>query len=298
MPQLKTNRLFDFLSLIRIEQWIKNLFVFLPMFFNKQLTSSDSFIEASVAFITFSLVASSIYCFNDVIDVELDKNHTQKKNRPIASGKITAKKAKIYFVVLAILSFVSAYIFNSIELVLVLFSYFIINIGYTLVFKNIVILDAILIAVSFFLRILAGSIATSTMLSYWIIIMVTLLSLFLAFAKRRDESIVYLETKVKVRKNIHRYSPKLLDTLLIVLAIVIIGCYIAYTLSAQIIIQFDSHYIYLTSVFVICGISRYFFLLKKRVQFANPTKILITDHMMQLSVLGWLISFYIIIYLK
>ena len=298
MPQLKTNRLLDFLSLIRIEQWIKNLFVFLPMFFNKQLTSSESFIEATVAFITFSLVASSIYCFNDVIDVELDKTHLQKKNRPIASGKITPETAKIYFIVLAIASFVLAYIFNSIELSLVLLSYFIINIAYTLVLKNVVILDAILIAVSFFLRIVAGSVATNTVLSYWIVIMVLLLSLFLAFAKRRDESIVYLETEVKVRKNIHRYSLKLLNTLLIVLAIIIIGCYIVYTVSTQIIIQFDSHYIYLTSVFVILGISRYLFLIKKRAQFANPTKILTTDRIMQLSIFGWLLSFYIIIYLK
>lgn len=298
MPQLKTNRLFDFLSLIRIEQWIKNLFVFLPMFFNKQLTSSESFIEASVAFITFSLVASSIYCFNDIIDVELDKTHLQKKNRPIASGKISPKTAKIYFIVLAIVSFILAYVFNSIALTLVLLSYFIINIAYTLVLKNVVILDAILIAVSFFLRIVAGSVATSTVLSYWIVIMVLLLSLFLAFAKRRDESIIYLETKIKVRKNIHRYSLKLLNTLLIVLAIAIIGCYITYSLSAQIIVQFDSHYIYLTSVFVILGISRYLFLIKKRTQFANPTKIFTTDLIMQLSVFGWMLSFYVIIYLK
>ncbi len=294
--QYRLTKLSYFITLIRIQQWIKNLFVFLPMFFNKQFVSYDSLFQASIAFISFSFVASAIYCFNDIIDVEFDKSHKTKKNRPIASGVISKREAKICLSVCVVLGFLLPYFFSEFGLLWVLVSYFIINILYTLIFKQIIVLDVILIATSFVLRLLAGGVATSTELSHWIIIMVVLLALFLAFAKRRDELIIYLEEKVLVRKNINKYSLKFLDTTLKTLSLLIIILYLAYSFSPEIKMQFNSSYIWLTSIFVVLGLFRYNKLIKLRHSYVNPTKILLKDFPLQLIVAGWIISFYIIIY--
>lgn len=297
MLQPKTNNLPDFLSLMRIDQWMKNLFVFIPMFFNKQFLSLENMLSACLAFFLFSLIASSIYCFNDLIDLELDRKHEQKKNRSIANNRVSKKGAVKCMIMLASGSFILSYIFGSIELVFVLLTYFILNLVYTVLLKNIIILDAVIIAISFLLRIFAGSTATNTSLSYWIIVMVFLLALFLTFAKRRDESIIYTETNIKVRKNISKYSLKLLNVILVLLALSIIFLYIKYSLSQDIMKQFDNNYVYITSIFVVLGILRYLNLMKKRINYANPTKILLSDYLIQFAVLGWVISFFIIIYM-
>lgn len=296
MFKLKSHSFSSFISLIRVDQWVKNTFVFLPMFFNKQFTDIDSLVNGCVAFFAFSLVSSSIYCFNDLIDVEFDKNHIEKKNRPIANGSISKSNAIIYTLLLALSGFMLAFVLNDVKLTYVLIIYFILNLLYTLLLKKLIIIDVFIIACSFVLRIVAGGVATHTILSDWIIVMVFLLALFLAFAKRRDEVIMYSSSGTMVRKNIKRYSVKLLNTTLLIIALAIIGLYIAYTLSAEIMIQFGSKYIYITSIFVILGILRYFLLIQRRSNYANPTKILLNDYVMQFTIIGWLISFYIIIY--
>lgn len=296
--QFQNYRISPFINLIRVNQWVKNTFVFLPMFFNKQLMSFESLSSASVAFFSFSLIASSIYCLNDILDVNFDKNHIQKKSRPIASGKVSKSKAFKYMVVLAIIGFLLALMLNSIELTYALFTYFLLNILYSILFKNFIVIDVIIIAVSFVLRIIAGAVATKTELSNWILIMVFLLALLLALAKRRDEVLVYKETGMLVRRNIKAYSLTILNVLLICVAVIIVGGYIMYTLSDAIILQFGNKYLVVTSIFVVLGIVRYFKLIKHRIAYANPTKILLTDHVMQLIVFGWLISFYLFIYIK
>ncbi|MBC3844828.1 UbiA prenyltransferase family protein [Winogradskyella echinorum] len=290
------NKLPYFTSLMRVPQWIKNLFVFLPMFFNKQFVSYDSLLQASIAFISFSLIASAIYCFNDIVDIEFDKKHIKKKNRPIASGLISKREAQICMFICIVLGFLTSYFFNGLGLFWVILSYFIINILYSLMFKQIVVVDVVFIAVSFVLRLIAGSVATNTRLSHWIIIMVVLLALFLAFAKRRDELIIYLEEKVLVRKNIDKYSLKLLDATLKILALLIIILYLMYSFSEEIKMQFNSEYIWLTSIFVALGLFRYGRLIQLRHNYVNPTKILLRDFPLQLIVIGWITSFYIIIY--
>ncbi|WP_458629085.1 UbiA prenyltransferase family protein [Winogradskyella sp. PC D3.3] len=266
------------------------------MFFNKQLIASDSLLSASLAFISFSLVASSIYCFNDIVDLEFDKQHKSKKNRVLASGLILKKEAKIGMLFCVILGLGVSYFFSGFSLFLVLASYFVLNILYTLVFKKIIVLDVMCIAASFVLRLLAGGVATHTELSYWILIMVILLALFLAFAKRRDEVVIYLEDEILVRSNIDKYSLRFLDAILMVLSFIIIILYLAYSFSSEIEAQFNNDYVWLTSIFVILGLFRYNWLIKLRRNFVNPTKILLKDKVMQFVVIGWIISFYIIIY--
>ncbi len=296
MPNQVKNSVLDFIGLIRVNQWVKNLIVFLPMFFNAQLIDGNSIAAGFVAFLSFSLVASAVYCLNDIIDVDFDKNHTTKKKRPLASGKISKDKAYKLMFSLIIVGLVLSYVFNSIKLTYVLLIYFILNVGYSYFFKNIIILDVVIIAFSFVLRIVSGGIATNTILSYWIIIMVFLLALFLALAKRRDELIIYEETKLLVRKNIKNYNLKSINIVLVIISVTIFGLYVSYTLSNKIKEQFESDYVIVTALFVLLGIVRYFFLLKKRIAYGNPTKILLKDYFIQLIVFGWLITFYIIIY--
>lgn len=279
-----------------MQQWIKNLFVFIPMFFNKQFASQESVFLATIAFFSFSFIASSIYCFNDIIDVEFDKKHNEKKNRPIASGLISIKAARFCMLGSALIGFALAYFCCGFSLFFVLLTYFSINIFYTLKLKQIIVLDVAIIALSFVMRLIAGGIATQTQLSYWILIMVFLLALYLAFAKRRDEVLIYIENKIIVRKNIDKYSIKFLDAILLILSLTLISLYLAYSFSPEIKIQFNSHYVWLTSIFVIFGLFRYHKLIKLRRNYVNPTKILLKDRPMQFILLGWLISFYIIIY--
>ncbi|WP_225034949.1 UbiA prenyltransferase family protein [Winogradskyella sp. SM1960] len=292
----RLTKLSYFLSLIRVQQWIKNLFVFLPMFFNKQLVSFDSLISATIAFFLFSFIASSIYCFNDIVDLEFDKQHKSKKNRVLASGLVSINEARICMFVCSLLGLGLSYYLSGFDLFLVLTIYFLINVLYTLIFKKIMVLDVMFIAASFVLRLLAGGVATNTELSYWIIIMVTLLALFLAFAKRRDEVVIYMEDKILVRSNIDKYSLKFLDSILTVLSLAITMFYLAYTFSPETKAQFNSDYIWLTSIFVILGLFRYGRLIKLRQNYVNPTKILLKDKAMQFIVFSWIISFYIIIY--
>lgn len=266
------------------------------MFFNKQFVSFDTLFSASIAFISFSFVASSIYCFNDIADLEFDKQHKSKKNRALASGLVSIKEAKVSMLICALLGFGLSYFISGFSLFLILAIYFFINVLYTLIFKKVIVLDVMFIAASFVLRLIAGAVATHTILSHWIIIMVILLALFLAFAKRRDEVVIFLEDDIQVRSNIDKYSLKFLDSILIILSLVIIILYLAYSNSTEIKAQFNSNYIWLTSIFVISGLLRYGKLIKLRRNYVNPTKILLKDRAMQLIVLGWIICFYIIIY--
>ncbi|WP_452596506.1 UbiA family prenyltransferase, partial [Pontimicrobium sp. MEBiC01747] len=145
-------------TLIRINQWIKNAFVFLPIFFDQQFTSFSALLDGGIAFLGFSLIASAIYCFNDYIDVDFDKNHPEKKHRPIASGAIKKQQAIVYMLLLLLSSILITYCFNGMKLTTVVLTYFVLNILYTLILKKIIIIDVITIASSFVLRIVAGGV--------------------------------------------------------------------------------------------------------------------------------------------
>lgn len=287
----------NFFHLIRIQQWIKNGFIFLPMFFNGQFDSVNSLFNACIAFFTFSLIASSIYCFNDIQDLEYDKKHEHKKKRPLAKGILKVGYAYRILIALAFSSFLFSFLLVGRHLTFVIMCYFVLNILYTLQLKKIAYLDIVVIAISFMLRIVAGGTATNTPLSYWILIMVFLLALFLALAKRRDELLIYLTTNVIVRSNIKKYNLKIVELLLKLLAVFILILYIVYTLSYSVISQFNSQYVWLTSLFVAFGLIRYFYLIKRRFKHANPTKIILKDKIMQIVVFCWLCSFYLLIYL-
>jgi 4-hydroxybenzoate polyprenyltransferase len=285
-----------YVNLIRIPQWTKNAFVFLPLFFDKRLTILENFLEGCYAFLSFSLIASAVYCFNDLKDFEFDKNHFEKKNRPLASGELKKNQVKTCFCLLVVFGFFLSSQLLREETSWILLSYLVFNLCYTLVLKNILFIDILCIATSFVLRILVGGSATNTPLSYWILSLVFLLAFFLATAKRKDEALLFQEKKRAVRKNIAQYKLKILEFLLRGTSLITVSVYLCYVFFAEPVSTNKQEYIPFTSVFVMLGMGRYLYLSKKRVHHVNPTALMLKDLPLQLIVAGWLGAFYLLIY--
>ncbi len=283
------------IKLMRPHQYIKNLFIFLPLFFALKITDTALLTNAFIAFIAFSLTASAIYTLNDYHDIEEDRQHPKKKNRPLASGAISKSQAIIIMAMLATAGFVLMATL-SLKAVGILAAYVVMNIAYSFSLKHVAILDVTIIAIGFVLRLFIGSAVTDIPLSMWIVIMTFLLALFMALAKRRDDVLIYLDTGKKMRKVIDGYNLQFLDTAMAIMASVVIVAYTIYTTSAEVVARVHSEYLYLTALFVILGIMRYLqvaFVLKDS---GSPTKIVLKDRFMQLTLIGWVLTFAWILY--
>lgn len=283
------------IKLIRPHQYIKNLFIFLPLFFALKITDTSLLLNAIIAFIAFSLTASAIYTLNDYHDIEEDRQHPKKKDRPLASGAISKSQAITIMSVLFISGF-TLMASLSLKAAGILTAYVVMNIAYSFYLKHVAILDVVIIAIGFVLRLFIGSAVTDIPLSMWIVIMTFLLALFMALAKRRDDVLIYLDTGKKMRKVIDGYNLQFLDTVMAIMASVVIVAYTIYTTSPEVVARVNSEYLYLTALFVILGIMRYLqvvFVLKDS---GSPTKIVLKDRFMQLTLIGWVLTFAWILY--
>ena len=285
----------NIIKLIRLHQYIKNGFIFLPLFFASRITDTALLINAVIAFIAFSLTASAIYVLNDYRDIEDDKLHPTKKNRPLASGVIT-KPQGLVIMMLLLVSGVALAASVSFTAMAILLGYVVMNIAYSFYLKHIAILDVTIIAVGFVLRIFVGSAATDTPLSMWIIIMTFLLALFMALAKRRDDVLIYQETGEKIRKVVDGYSLQFLDIAMAIMASVVIVAYTIYTTSFEVIASVQNEYLYVTTIFVIVGILRYLQIAFIQQDSASPTRIMLKDRFMQFTLMGWVITFVWMLY--
>jgi len=288
--------LLKLIKLMRPHQYVKNLFIFSPLFFALKINDTGLLTNTFIAFIAFSLTASAIYTLNDYHDIEEDRQHPKKKSRPLASGAISKSQAIIIIAILGIAGFVLMAIL-SLKAMAILTVYIAMNFAYSFYLKHVAILDIIIIAIGFILRLFIGSAVTGIPLSMWIVIMTFLLALFIALAKRRDDVLIYLDTGKKMRKVIDGYNLQFLDISMSIMASVVIVTYIIYTTSAEVMKRVDSEYLYLTALFVILGIIRYLqiaFVLKDS---GSPTKIVFKDRFIQLTLLGWILSFTWILYL-
>ncbi len=280
---------------MRPHQYIKNLFIFLPLFFALKITDPSLLFNAVIAFIAFSLTASAIYTLNDYHDIEEDRQHPKKKERPLASGAISKSQAITIMSVLFVAGF-TLMASLSLKAAGILAAYVIMNIAYSFYLKHVAILDVVIIAIGFVLRLFIGSAVTDIPLSMWIVVMTFLLALFMALAKRRDDVLIYLDTGKKMRKVIDGYNLQFLDTAMAIMASVVIVSYTIYTTSSEVVARVHSEYLYLTSLFVILGIMRYLqvaFVLKDS---GSPTKIVLKDRFMQLTLIGWVLTFAWILY--
>jgi 4-hydroxybenzoate polyprenyltransferase len=283
------------IKLLRPHQYIKNFFIFLPLFFALKVTQGDLLLTALIAFVAFSLTASAVYVFNDYLDIEDDRLHPKKRFRPLASGEVSKSQAKFLMAGLA-LAGLSLMAWVDLMAFYVLLFYVVLNLAYTLRLKHVAILDVTIIATGFVLRLFVGSFVTGVALSMWIVVMTFLLALFLALAKRRDDVLIYLETGQKMRKVIDGYNLKFLDSAMIMMASVVIVAYTLYTISQDVTSRLHSEYLYLTVIFVILGIMRYMQIAFVEEDSGSPTRLMLKDRFLFSIVVGWLITFFWIIY--
>ena len=287
------------IKVARPTHWIKNLFVFLPVFFGGGLLNTSEAVSAALTFLSFSLAASAIYCLNDIIDVNADRAHPVKCKRPIASGAITIPQAYGMMALSMLVSIVLMFLLpaGQTKTIFVIVAYFLINVVYCLRLKDYAIIDVCIIASGFVLRILAGGYATGVQLSKWIVLMTFLLTLFLAFAKRRDDVLRMNTTGQAPRANTSRYNLTFINQAITITAGVMLVCYVMYTVSPEIIAQFATDKLYLTSILVILAILRYLQISFVDEKSGDPVKVALSDRATQLILLAWLLSFLVIIYL-
>lgn len=288
------------LKLIRPHQWLKNVFVMIPMFFGGSLLDPSDIRASVVTFFAFSFIASSVYCFNDIIDVEADRRHPVKCKRPIASGAISVRSAWALMALMFLLSVGTVCLLDTythvINVGLVILIYYILNILYCSKLKQYAIVDVCIIAFGFVLRVLAGGFATDIALSRWLVLMTFLLTLFLSFAKRRDDVLRMNETGEPPRKNTIRYNLTFINQAITITASVTLVCYIMYTVSPEVVNRFHSDLLYLTSVFVLLGLLRYIQITVVDKRSGDPTKMMLRDRFTQCVVLLWALTFLVLIY--
>jgi len=282
------------LKLLRPNQWIKNLLVFAALFFSHSFLNTAKLASSAIAFLSFCLVASSIYIINDIFDRTNDREHPTKRFRPIASGKVSVPAATLLSGILLIGSLFVALTINENIAILVL-SYFLINVLYSLRLKHIVILDAFIVSSGFVLRVIAGGLAINVTISHWIIICTFMLALFLAFGKRRHE-LLLAENSTRYRKVLYDYDKGFLDQMISVASASAIMSYILYSISPETIANFGTDKIIYTAPFVLFAIYRYQYLIYKKDSGGDPTKAIATDRGLLTSFLLWAISIYLIIY--
>jgi len=286
----------DILRLIRIEQWVKNIFVFLPLFFSGKIVLFEYWLPTIVSFVAFSLAASGIYALNDVVDAEADRNHPQKQRRPIAAGDLTPRIGLTISVICALCAIIVAAFVNPHVMAVIVF-YLLLNVAYCLWLKRIAILDVLIVAVGFVLRMLAGGWSTAIHLSQWIVLMTFLLALFLVIAKRRDDVLIFERQGTVSRYTVYGYNLPFVNLVMCMVAAIMIVCYIMYTVSPEVTCRLHTNRLYLTTLFVLAGVMRYMQLTLVETKCSSPTKILLNDRFVQLCVIGWFVSFMMIIYI-
>lgn len=287
------------ISLMRPAQWVKNTFVLMPLFFGGQLFNSWCWYQALVTFFAFSFISSAVYCVNDLKDMEADKKHPKKCRRPLASGAVKPYQAVIASCILVMSSISLCFLLldnHALEVTLLIVVYFMMNMAYCFKLKQYAIVDVFILSFGFVLRLVAGGVSCHIWLSPWIVLMTFLLALFLAFAKRRDDMIIYENDNVLVRKNIVRYNSQFLNLTLGIIGAITIVCYIMYTVSPHSLSNYHTEYVYITSIFVLIAILRYLQVTIVDGKSGSPTKVLLKDRFIQSCIGLWLLSFIIILY--
>ena len=287
------------IKVARPTHWLKNIFVILPVFFGGAILNTTQAISAALTFMSFSLAASAIYCLNDIIDVDADRAHNVKRHRPIASGAITIPQAYGMMTISLLASIVLILLLpeGQANTITVIITYFLLNVAYCLKLKEYAIIDVCIVASGFVLRILAGGFATGVQLSKWIVLMTFLLTLFLAFAKRRDDVLKMNETGRAPRKNTSRYNLTFINQAITITGTVMLVCYIMYTVSPEIIAQFGTDKLYLTSILVILALLRYLQIAVVDEKSGDPVKVVLSDRATQFILMAWVLSFLVLIYL-
>lgn len=287
----------NFVKLLRVHQWIKSGFLFLPIFFDQKLFVFDVFVNTVIGAFAFAFTSSAVYILNDYFDREKDRQHPTKKFRPIASGAIAPKTAFFIAALCLLFGFGAVFYLQSISLGVVLAIYLALNILYNLGLKQVSLLDIFILAFGYVLRVYAGGFAANIAPSEWLILMSLLLAMFLALAKRRDDVLLFEESGQKARKAIDGYNQSFFNTALSMLGGIIVVAYCIYVLSDETKERFGSEYLYLTVIFILAGVLRYVQITLVEHDSGSPEKLLYTDKFLQITIALWLGSLWALIYL-
>ncbi len=279
---------------MRPQQWAKNIFVFVALFFDRKLTDPESVLRTLAAFVLLCLMSSAVYLMNDLVDMENDRQHPTKKNRPLPAGQLNPVVAAIAAVVLASGSLVAGFMLST-GLGWILLLYLLIQISYTFWLKRVVLVDVLIVATGFILRIAAGvAVIEVERFSPWLYVFGGFLALFMVLGKRRHELVLLGENAGDHRAILKEYNLDLVDRLL---GLVTTGAVIAYTLYTFLSEGLpENNFMMLTIPFVLYAVFRYMYLIHVRHEGGAPEDILLRDRPMQLSMFLWAIIVFVVLY--
>jgi len=284
------------LKTMRPRQWVKNGLLFIPLVFDKQLTNWPALARIIVGFVLFCILSSIIYIINDLVDLEADRNHPLKRLRPIPSGLLKISTARTAGIVLTLIVFIPATLL-SLEYALIGLAYLVLNLAYSAWLKQAPILDVMILASFYVLRVGAGvSLIVVTRFSPWLYVFTTFLALYLGIGKRRAELNLLAEEANSHRKSLEGYTLPLLDQLILIVSGSTIITYSLYTFSAPNLPA--NHTMMLTIPFVIYGIFRYLYLLQVKQYGGEPEEVLLTDRPLEATIFLWVLAVVIIFYLS
>jgi 4-hydroxybenzoate polyprenyltransferase len=281
------------LKTMRPKQWAKNVFVFTALVFDRKLLNLSAFLTTLAGAAIFSLIASAVYIFNDIADCESDKQHPTKKNRPIASGKLSLGAAWAAAILLLLVAFPLAFLLDPAFLAICLF-YFVLNLLYSTKLKHIPLIDVLVLASFYLLRVVSGiTLIEVRRFSPWLYVVTSLFALFIGLGKRRAELVLQYDSGGKVRPVLEGYTIELLDQLIMIVSGTTIVSYSLYTFSAPNLP--DNHSMMLTIPFVLYGIFRYLYLLQAG-KGGAPEDIALTDRPLQAAILLWSVVVMLVFY--
>ena len=280
---------------MRPKQWTKNLFVLSPLLFSRHLFQTDILLKGLAGFVLFSLIASSVYILNDILDAASDRKHPEKSNRPIASGRLSSRAAYAFLALFVPITIIAAF-WIDIRFGLTLAFYFVMNTVYSVFLKQAVIIDVMTIAASFVLRIVAGAFVINVPMSEWLLICTSLLALFLGFSKRRHEIVLLEEDAQTHRPVLLEYSTYFLDQMISLVTATTLICYILYTVDDDTVLKIGSRYMLLTAPFVLYGLFRYLYVVHQKKSGGDPTSVFLSDKPLLLNVFLWALSVVVILY--
>jgi len=278
----------------RIKQWIKNGFVFVPLFFDRKVMALPFLLNTIAGFVLFSLISSAVYVMNDLVDIDADRAHPDKRNRPLASGQLSRGVATAAAVLLPAICLPAAFLLN-VGFGGILSGYLVLQIIYSFWLKKYPILDVMVIAAGFVLRVAGGVwLVDVVRFSPWLYLFTSMLALFLGFSKRRQELILLREGANHARANLDEYNIPLLDEMIVIVTAMTVLTYSLYTFSAEGLPA--NHSMMLTIPFVLYGIFRYLYLIHVKGETASPDEIALTDRPLQITVILFGLAVFLILY--
>jgi 4-hydroxybenzoate polyprenyltransferase len=280
---------------MRPHQWVKNLFVMAPLLFGKKLGDASAIGQALLACLSFCLMSGSLYILNDVADASADRAHPEKRFRPVASGALPVGAALLGSVVLWAASFLVAGRLG-LQFIALAATYCALMLGYCFFFKRAIVLDAMIIASGFVLRVAGGAIAVDVEPTHWLVVCAFLLALYLAFAKRRQELLLLSGDAAEHRCVFDQYTVPYLEQVNTILIGATVVCYALYTLAPETVARFGTDKLIYGTVFVIYGLLRYLALIQKPANGGDPSRLLVRDKPLLIAILGWVIYNTLVIY--